>query len=74
MSRIVAEYCPRPVTRRDHDWCAWYEGDESGAVGYGRTREAAVADLVTDHPVIVGEFSEWPFDASHTRDLEGCIS
>ena len=55
--KIVAEYWPPPIPQRDFDWCAIDEDrydvdcDQGGyfaksPIGYGRTREAAVADLL----------------------------
>jgi hypothetical protein len=42
-------YPPIPV--RDFDWEAWYDNlDESGPVGRGPTKEAAIADLLQQDP------------------------
>lgn len=41
---VVSCICP-PIPIRHMDWRAYVDGHEEGCVGYGPTREAAVADL-----------------------------
>ena len=45
--KITVEHVYPPIPVRDYDWCA-YEGDYDlgQRVGYGATREAAIADLM----------------------------
>lgn len=39
------DYPPIPV--RDHDWSAWFDGDEEdGLYGYGATEEEAIASFL----------------------------
>ena len=40
----ASDPCP-PIPIRDYDYVAWYEGEEDGPWGWGRTPEAAKADL-----------------------------
>ena len=44
---ILTKYDPKPIPGRIWDWQAWVDGrDEPGEpMGYGPTREAAIADL-----------------------------
>ncbi len=39
-----------PLSTRDYDWCAidndHYDGEPGSPVGYGRTADAAIADLM----------------------------
>lgn len=41
-----------PIPIRQFDWQAWYDGeeDEQMACGHGATEEAAIADLIENHP------------------------
>jgi len=41
---IVKELVYPPIPIRDYDWQAWVDGEEEVSV-WGRTEEAAVADL-----------------------------
>lgn len=47
-AKIVAQYDPPPIPDRTKDWRAYdaLRCDETGPFGYGRTREAAIADLM----------------------------
>lgn len=46
MTRIIATYDPPPIPIRNHDWSATLDGYDAGdPIGWGRTREEAVADL-----------------------------
>jgi hypothetical protein len=43
---IKTSFVYPPIPLRDYDWCATFEGHEPGGlIGYGRTEEAAIADL-----------------------------
>ena len=43
---IVVVHVYPPIPSRDHDWCAYREGrEENGNYGWGRTPDAAIADL-----------------------------
>jgi hypothetical protein len=47
MSKIIVIFDPPPIPDRQFDWHAMYEPDDSEGhhVGYGHTREEALADL-----------------------------
>ncbi|CAB4140886.1 hypothetical protein UFOVP399_4 [uncultured Caudovirales phage] len=46
MSRIVATYDPPPIPVRNCDWSAVLDTYDAGdPIGWGRTRDEAVADL-----------------------------
>jgi hypothetical protein len=52
---IVTDFWAKPGPLRQFDWSAWYDGDEPNdtgqmAVGFGRTKEEAIDDLVTNFP------------------------
>lgn len=43
---IITRFIYPPIPTRDHDWCAFRDGDEErGNYGYGATEAEAVADL-----------------------------
>lgn len=43
--KVIHDYPPIPI--RTMDWCAYIDGrEEDGFYGYGRTREAAIRDLI----------------------------
>lgn len=52
--RIITQYEFPPIPLRQFDWCAYRDGYEppdcdgvgGGHVGWGRTEEAAIADLL----------------------------
>jgi hypothetical protein len=45
--RITTRCLYPPIPMRDFDWCAYREGEEERMqYGYGRTEEAAVAELL----------------------------
>jgi len=45
-TKILADYWPKPIPTSRFDWTAVTDGYEPGQpVGYGRTREEAIADL-----------------------------
>lgn len=47
MNEIVTTYDPKPIPMRQFDWSAYREGYEGGdPLGFGPTREAAIADLL----------------------------
>jgi hypothetical protein len=55
MPKIATEFWMKPIPPRQFDWSAWYDGDEPNdagcmRIGYGRTREEAAHDLLTNHP------------------------
>lgn len=44
---IRTEYWRKPIPTNKYDWEAWEDGtEETGPVGYGRTEDAAVEDLL----------------------------
>jgi hypothetical protein len=44
---IVTTHVRPPVPCRDHDWCAYPDGEEeNGDYGWGATEDEAIADLV----------------------------
>jgi hypothetical protein len=47
MSKIIVTFDPPPIPDRQFDWRAMHDPDNSEGhhVGYGRTREEALADL-----------------------------
>ena len=45
MRRIITEYIYPSIPVRDHDWLAYYDGEEEGYTGYGRTEAEAIASL-----------------------------
>lgn len=48
---VVTHYEPTPIPDRRFDWSAFHENYEPGKpIGFGATREAAVADLMEQLP------------------------
>lgn len=47
--KIITSYVHPPIPSRNFDWCAYYDGMEEGACGYGKTEDEAVADLVNNY-------------------------
>lgn len=49
---IKTEFVYPPIPIRSMDWQAWYDGeeDEQMDVGRGETEEAAIRDLIINHP------------------------
>lgn len=47
--KIVAENIFPPIPVRAFDWVAHYD-DPEGPCGYGETRDAAIRDLLDNHP------------------------
>lgn len=44
--KINTHYNPKPMPARGFDWCATFDDYEPGdPMGYGATKEAAIADL-----------------------------
>jgi len=43
---IKTSYIHPPIPSREFDWCAYVDGHEEGPQGYGRTQEAAIAELM----------------------------
>jgi len=67
--RIATNFWAKPIPLRQFDWSAWYDGDEPNdnggmRIGYGETRDAAVSDLLTNHPARCvdcgGRGGRWP--------------
>lgn len=55
MPKIATSYWAKPIPPRQFDWSAWYDGDEPNdaggmRIGYGRTQDDAVRDLIDNHP------------------------
>ena len=44
--RIVTSFVYPPVPDRDHDWSAHVDGYEDGPVGWGRTEDEAIQNLI----------------------------
>jgi hypothetical protein len=44
--RIATSFDYPPVPFREMDWAAWLDGHEEGRVGYGASRDIAIADLL----------------------------
>lgn len=45
--KIRVEHVLPPIPIRSFDWCAYVDGEEErGNYGYGRTKEAAINDLL----------------------------
>lgn len=46
MRKVVTSYVWPPISRRDFDWCAYYDGEEErGNCGWGATEADAIKDL-----------------------------
>jgi hypothetical protein len=47
-SAIITSHVYPPIPTRDHDWCAYRDGDEerSSRYGWGATEQEAIADLI----------------------------
>jgi hypothetical protein len=47
---IKTEFVNPPVSLRDYDWRAWFEGEEQrGQYGYGATEKEAIANLLEQY-------------------------
>ena len=47
MDKIITSYDYPPIPTRDYDWSAIREGyDEGDLIGYGKTEQDAINDLV----------------------------
>lgn len=47
--KINTSFNPKPMPARGFDWCATFDGYEPGdPMGYGATKEAAIADLYAE--------------------------
>ena len=46
--KVKAEYYAPPIPVRQFDWCAWDDdrGQDSSPLGFGRTKHAAITDLL----------------------------
>ena len=50
MKNIITDYIHPPIPIRDHDWVAYYDGEEESLIyGYGRTKDEAIKDLKEIH-------------------------
>lgn len=57
-SKIITSYWAKPIPLRDCDWSATYDDYEggdgysepAGTIGFGSTEQAAIEDLMTNHP------------------------
>jgi len=50
---IITEYIHPPIPDRSHDWVAYWEDyEEHGPIGYGKTEEEAIQDLLD---------CDWPY-------------
>ncbi len=47
--KIVTHYEFPPIPVRHFDWCAHYD-DPEGDTGWGATEDAAISDLLQNHP------------------------
>lgn len=46
--RVVLDCVYPPIPTNAFDWCAYLDGqEENGAYGYGATKAAAIADLLS---------------------------
>ena len=49
MKKIITDYVHPPIPIRDHDWCAYYDGEEEDQnYGWGRTEQEAINDLLSN--------------------------
>lgn len=47
--KIITSYDPKPIPMRQFDWSAMRDGYDGGdPIGYGRTEEEAIADLIEE--------------------------
>ncbi|HSC56989.1 MAG TPA: hypothetical protein VLC51_07275 [Nitrospira sp.] len=44
--KVVTSNIFPPIPDRKFDWCAYFDGEEDGWVGYGPTEEDAIDDLM----------------------------
>lgn len=45
MKKIITYCWAKPIPARRWDWCAYFEGEEEGLLGWGYTAAEAVQDL-----------------------------
>jgi len=58
---IVIRYDPKPISNREFDWSAVPENYDLGSpIGYGRTKQEAVDDLLDQLEEIENERSRRP--------------
>jgi hypothetical protein len=51
MTDIRTSYDPPPIPHRQFDWTAIYDNYDGGdPIGYGKTEQDAIDDLVLNHP------------------------
>lgn len=46
---IVTSHIYPPIPIRDYDWMAWFDENEEGPQGFGRTETEAKADLLDNY-------------------------
>lgn len=74
-SKVVTSNIFPPIPLRKFDWCAYFDGEEDGLVGYGPTEVDAIDDLMCLQDARGdGEAEAEPFDHQaarfdHNRDL-----
>jgi hypothetical protein len=52
---IKTEFVNPPVSLRDYDWRAWFDGEEQrGQYGYGATEKEAIANLLEQYDPTIG--------------------
>lgn len=47
--KIVCSHVYPPIPIRDYDWLAYFDGEEEGAQGWGRTEAEARQDLLDNY-------------------------
>lgn len=51
MCKIKTEHSSPPAPITNHDWCAWYDGEEEQRhYGWGATESEAIENLKANHP------------------------
>ncbi len=64
---IVTSFQYPPIPVRDFDWLAYFDGQEEGPQGWGRTKDAAIADLIENFP---DEYEEMEAEDARKRERE----
>lgn len=44
--KIVTDYWQKPIPPRSFDWTAEFEDSDAGPIGYGKTEQEAINDLL----------------------------
>lgn len=75
-SKVVAHNIFPPIPLRKFDWCAYFDGEEEGLIGYGAIEADAIDDLIQqwEESQPEPEAESEPFDHraakwDHDRDL-----